>query len=61
MSLTAEQIRGEGALGEQCIGADIFILQIQRRQQRHGHFDFIGALERIAIPVYGEATHFFCV
>ena len=45
----ADQVIGQLALGEQGIGRDVFVGQVDPRQQRDGHAYFIGLLECFGI------------
>jgi len=56
----ADHVIGDLPLGQQGIGGNIFALDIDGIQQRDGGFDFVGALELIAV-FYGQGTDFFWV
>lgn len=55
-----DQIGGEFALGQQCIGGDILALYIDGIQQRNGHLDLVGAFD-LVIAVYRQGSNFFWV
>lgn len=50
---------GDLALGEQRIGGDVFVLEIQPREQRDRGFDFVGLFDGVRIACYGQNTDFF--
>ena len=56
----SEQVVGDFALGQQGVGGDCFVLDIDGVKQGDCGFDLIGALEFVA-AVYGEGTYFFWV
>ena len=53
------QVGGDLALGQQCIGGNIFALNIDGIKQRYGGLDFVGTLD--VFVVYGQGTYFFWV
>ena len=59
VSAAAADELGDGALGQQCIGGDVLILQVQLLEQRNCGFDLIGLLERVRIARYGQSADFF--
>lgn len=54
------QIVGQFALGEQGIGGDGFVLDIDDLQQRNSGFDFVGLFFLVA-ALYRQGAHFFWV
>lgn len=55
-----DQVIGNFSLGQQSVGGDCFVLDVDGVKQRDCGFDLIGALEFVA-AVYGEETYFFWV
>jgi hypothetical protein len=55
-----DEVVGKVALGEKGIGGNIFVLNIDRIQQRDSGFDFVGAFELIARR-YRQGADFFWV
>ena len=55
-----DQIGGEFALGQQCIGGDILALDIDGIEQRNGYLDLVGAFD-LVIAVYRQGGDFFWV
>jgi hypothetical protein len=54
------QIVGERALGQQGIGGDVFVVDIDGVEQRDGGLDFIGLLG-LFIARYRQGADFFWV
>ena len=54
VSVASAQPGGEGASGQQRIGADVLILQVQGFEQRDGDFDFIGLFDGVRVACYGQ-------
>ena len=54
------QIGGERALRQQCIGSDLFALDIDGIQQGSGHLDLVGLFGFI-ITFYRQGADFFWV
>jgi len=40
-----DQILGQGALGEQGVGDDVFSLDVDRLEHRYGHLDLVGTFD----------------
>jgi hypothetical protein len=54
------QIMGELALGQQGIGGDVLVFDIEGVEQRDGGLDFIGLLG-VFITLYRQGANFFWV
>ena len=50
---------GDGALGQQRIGGDVLIPQVESLEQRDSGFDLIGLFEGARIGCYGQSADFF--
>ncbi len=55
------EVAGEFALGEQGIRGDVLTFNRNGIEQRDGHADFVGLLERFGIALYGQGADFFWV
>ena len=53
------EVIGALALGQQSVGRDVLVANLDGRQQRDGHRDFIGSLPFVGVAVYGQGTDFF--
>jgi hypothetical protein len=51
-------VLGDGALGQQSIGRDIFALNGDGIEQGNGHLDLVGAFRFVTV-FQGQGTHFF--
>lgn len=50
---------GDGALSQQGIGGEVFVLEVEPLEQRDGGFDLVGLFERVRIARYGQQADFF--
>jgi hypothetical protein len=49
----------DGPLGQQRIGGDVLIFEIEPLQQRDRGFDLVGLFEGVGIARYGQQADFF--
>ena len=59
VAFAAAHVAGEVALGQQSIGGNVLVFEVQRLQQRCCDFDFVGLFEGVRIARYGQDTDFF--
>lgn len=59
VSAARAQRRSDLALGEQGIGGDVFILEVQARKERNGDFDFVGLFEQFTCAIELQQADFF--
>jgi hypothetical protein len=55
----ATQEFGDGALGQQRIGGDVLVRQVQGLEQWDGGSDLVGLFEGVRITRYGQLADFF--
>ena len=55
------QILGELALGQQGVGADVLVCDVDGVEQRNGGGDFVGLFDVFGITVYRQGANFFWV
>jgi hypothetical protein len=60
MSLPVDEVVGQLALGQQGIGGDGLVREVEGLKERDGHANLVGLFDGIAIA-YGEGTDFFGV
>jgi len=51
MGTTLDQVSGELALGQQRVGGDVLVIDVDRVEQRNGGSDFVGLFERFGIAI----------
>ena len=61
MGVALDQVSGQLALGQQRVGGDFLVFDIDRVEQRNGGGDFVGLFDRFGIAVYRQGADFFWV
>jgi hypothetical protein len=56
-----DQVSGQLALGQQGVGGDLLVFDVDRVEQRNGGSDFVGLFDRFGIAVYRQGADFFWV
>jgi len=54
-----DQVLGQFSLGQQGIGGDVLVFEIEGLQERDGHGNLIGSLQFVAIAIDRQVPHFF--
>jgi hypothetical protein len=55
------QVLGQLALGQQGVGGDLLVFDLDGVEQRDGGSDFVGLFDRFGIAVYRQGADFFWV
>ena len=55
------QVLGQLALGQQGVGADVLVFDVDGIEQRNGGSDFVGLFDGFGITVYRQGANFFWV
>ncbi len=61
MGATLDQVSRQLALGQQRVGGDVLVFDVDRVEQRNGGGDFVGLFDRFDITVYRQGADFFWV
>ena len=59
MGTTLDQVLGQPALGQQRVGGDLLVFEVDGVEQRNGGRDFVGLFDRFGIAVYRQGADFF--
>jgi hypothetical protein len=55
------QILGQFTLGQQGVGADVLVFEVDGIEQRNGGGDFVGLFDGFDITLYRQGANFFWV
>jgi hypothetical protein len=61
MGATLDQVSRQLALGQQRVGGDLFVFDVDGVEQRNGGSDLVGLFDRFGIAVYRQGADFFWV
>ena len=61
MGVALDQVSGQLALGQQRVGGDLFVFDVDGVEQRNGGSDLVGLFDRFGIAVYRQGADFFWV
>ena len=56
-----DQVSGQRALGQQGVGGNLLVFEVDRVEQRNGGSDLVGLFDRFGIAVYRQGADFFWV
>jgi len=61
MGAAPDQVSRQLALGQQRVGGDLLVFDVDGVEQRDDHADLVGLLDRFGIAVYRQGANFFWV
>jgi hypothetical protein len=61
MGAAPDQVSGQLALGQQRVGGDVLVFDVDRVEQRNSGSDFVGLFDRFGVTVYRQGADFFWV